>query len=119
MNYNDIIIILRLGYMYDELSAALSTMGITSSLEGLRAALSSSRQHSTDYLGRNYGNGPKGWRINEKYFGVLCENCGTKANKLKKCGGCKRVQYCSVDCQKIDWRNAHKGFCGKDLYEKL
>ena len=29
---------------------------------------------------------------------------------LKKCGRCKRVSYCSVQCQRADWRR-HKGEC--------
>jgi hypothetical protein len=31
---------------------------------------------------------------------------------LKKCGGCKRVSYCSLPCQKDDWKR-HKLICKK------
>lgn len=37
-----------------------------------------------------------------------CHVC-TKDAQLK-CGGCKRVHYCSVECQKQDWDN-HKAKC--------
>ncbi|VWU49231.1 MYND-type zinc finger protein, putative [Hepatocystis sp. ex Piliocolobus tephrosceles] len=31
-----------------------------------------------------------------------CENCYSKTN-LKKCGKCKKVYYCSIECQKKDF----------------
>jgi hypothetical protein len=32
--------------------------------------------------------------------------------KLKPCGGCHQVQYCSTECQREDWRAGHKAVCG-------
>jgi hypothetical protein len=43
----------------------------------------------------------------------VCANCGKAAVdnvKLKKCGGCELVKYCSVDCQK-NHRPQHKKAC--------
>jgi nucleoid DNA-binding protein len=45
----------------------------------------------------------------------ICGFCsGTNNNqenrKLKKCGGCKKTYYCSVDCQSQDWI-FHKKIC--------
>jgi hypothetical protein len=40
---------------------------------------------------------------------ALCDNCSVH---LRKCGRCKRVAYCNVTCQKLDWRN-HKKSCKK------
>lgn len=38
-----------------------------------------------------------------------CNKCG-KMNNLKKCGRCNKVLYCSVDCQRSDWKQ-HKKTC--------
>ncbi|KAF8331309.1 uncharacterized protein EI90DRAFT_1005922 [Cantharellus anzutake] len=32
-------------------------------------------------------------------------------NQLKHCGGCGLPHYCSVNCQKVDWKARHKGQC--------
>ena len=44
----------------------------------------------------------------------FCANCQipSKAEgcRLKKCGGCMRVRYCSADCQNAQWQE-HKAFC--------
>jgi hypothetical protein len=42
-----------------------------------------------------------------------CQKCGSLGKpKLLICGRCKRTNYCSVDCQKADWKT-HKGACHK------
>lgn len=45
---------------------------------------------------------------------LFCKVCGAKQKKdgkpLMKCGGCRLVQYCSVECQKKDWKT-HKTLC--------
>ena len=42
-----------------------------------------------------------------------CQKCSSLGKpKLLTCGGCKRTNYCSVDCQKADWKT-HKGTCRK------
>jgi len=40
----------------------------------------------------------------------VCRRCGATKEKMNKCGGCKRVHYCSVKCQKEDWPS-HKRAC--------
>ncbi|KAL5005218.1 hypothetical protein ScPMuIL_018674 [Solemya velum] len=40
-----------------------------------------------------------------------CKFCGG-GDSLKQCGGCGRVSYCSVHCQKTDWKS-HKPECKK------
>ena len=43
----------------------------------------------------------------------LCQKCeGLGKPKLLVCARCKDVSYCSVDCQKADWKS-HKGTCRK------
>jgi hypothetical protein len=38
-----------------------------------------------------------------------CTNCNTKGYH-KKCSGCKKVHYCSAECQKTHWKT-HKPEC--------
>jgi len=48
----------------------------------------------------------------EEYPDTVC-NCCKKEGKrtvMKMCGGCKRVHYCSKDCQLNDWKS-HKKTC--------
>lgn len=33
--------------------------------------------------------------------------------KLKACGACRSVFYCSAACQKKDWKSRHKPLCNK------
>ena len=40
-----------------------------------------------------------------------CFVCG-KLEPVKKCGKCRKVQYCSPECQKADWK-MHKEICNK------
>jgi SAM-dependent methyltransferase len=42
--------------------------------------------------------------------GYPCGHCGTLAHH--KCGGCESVRYCSVECQKGNWK-AHRKNCRK------
>ena len=40
-----------------------------------------------------------------------CAYCGSKDTRYKKCAGCKAASYCSIDCQKLDWKSGHKKSC--------
>ena len=47
-----------------------------------------------------------------------CANCRALENhgcikKLKKCGYCREVYYCDVECQKYDWNTTHKNKCSR------
>ncbi len=43
-----------------------------------------------------------------------CNHCKKKsATGLRRCSACKKVYYCSLDCQKADWKR-HKKACKKD-----
>ena len=40
--------------------------------------------------------------------------CGKKGERYKQCSRCTCVYYCSVDCQRKDWKeNGHKEECKK------
>lgn len=46
-------------------------------------------------------------------FGVpnpFCSNCKINALDLKRCGRCRRVNYCCAECQRADWLQ-HKASC--------
>ncbi len=50
-------------------------------------------------------------RVEESvYRCAVCGSVGTAEAKLQRCGSCKRVEYCSVACQRADWK-AHKPLC--------
>ncbi|CAG8949196.1 hypothetical protein HYFRA_00004819 [Hymenoscyphus fraxineus] len=42
---------------------------------------------------------------------VNCSVCSSTTSTLKKCGKCKEVCYCSIECQKKAWP-AHRRYCG-------
>jgi len=42
----------------------------------------------------------------------ICANCHREDEDLVlKCGACRVVYYCDVDCQKRDWSKSHKKYC--------
>ncbi|KAJ7743443.1 hypothetical protein DFH07DRAFT_835518 [Mycena maculata] len=44
-------------------------------------------------------------------MGLACYKCFKEENaSLSRCTGCRRISYCSSECQKIDWK-AHKPMC--------
>ena len=49
---------------------------------------------------------------------IKCAHCGCPEGsiKYKFCSACKKRYYCSVDCQKEDWKSKHKSEC-KQLRE--
>jgi tetratricopeptide (TPR) repeat protein len=59
------------------------------------------------------GKGGKGKGKGGGDDGVRCATgCGKPGTK--RCNGCKAVFYCSVECQRIHWKqNGHKGACKK------
>ena len=49
----------------------------------------------------------------------LCHNLGCSQLGAKFCGGCGASSYCSVECQKDDWKAIHKICCKDKLPEDL
>ena len=46
--------------------------------------------------------------------GIVCKRCGEapdEATKFLLCSVCRGVHYCSVECQRVDWKLGHKKDC--------
>jgi hypothetical protein len=41
----------------------------------------------------------------------FCKNAQCKKKGTFMCGRCKKVKYCSKECQSVDWRSAHNRSC--------
>jgi hypothetical protein len=40
----------------------------------------------------------------------VCSKCGSAPEKIKSCGNCNAITYCSIKCQREDWID-HKSKC--------
>jgi len=52
-------------------------------------------------------------RLDNKKPALQCAVCGN-SERVRLCGRCKIVCYCSVEHQKSDWAN-HKRYCCKEV----
>ena len=41
----------------------------------------------------------------------ICHRCEIPTDQTLNCGGCRKVRYCSVACQRVDWKRGHKVDC--------
>ena len=48
----------------------------------------------------------------------ICVNCCQMHFNSKRCAGCMSVWYCSVECQRADWKARHKQVCASRVAEK-
>jgi TPR repeat protein len=61
------------------------------------------------------GGGGKGSKKDGVGGGLVCAHCKKVGDldTMKRCGRCRRVCYCSVECQKLHWKKGgHKKVCG-------
>ena len=49
---------------------------------------------------------------------LTCYTCHTYRGKMKKCGKCQQIYYCSIKCQKENWLE-HKKICIAKKHEKI
>ena len=59
---------------------------------------------ATIHLGAVYGEVPQGRK---------CSGCEGVFDSLLVCSGCRTVQYCSKECQRMHWRAQHKKDCDR------
>jgi len=52
----------------------------------------------------------------EFYSSGICKTCENYSSDLSKCSRCKNVNYCSVNCQKKDWKR-HKKVCSESYFD--
>jgi len=50
---------------------------------------------------------------------VPCEKTEIMNENFKLCGACKKVKYCSPECQKLDWKDSHKKLCKNEAVVNL
>jgi len=56
------------------------------------------------------GQNPFPQEMLQRFGQEACRHCGKSAS-LQACSRCRRVKYCSVGCQKADWKLRHKVEC--------
>ena len=52
---------------------------------------------------------------NEGCSVAYSEDVSVQSAKLKSCARCRKAAYCSLECQREDWKARHKEECGKRL----
>merc|ERR1712039_306077 len=43
---------------------------------------------------------------------LRCAHCGALGAPAV-CGGCHRVRYCGLECQRLSWRDGHRTTCAR------
>jgi uncharacterized C2H2 Zn-finger protein len=46
----------------------------------------------------------------KRWRGAVCDGCDAAGGNLLRCGRCKKVSYCSKECQRAAWKS-HKKKC--------
>lgn len=50
-------------------------------------------------------------KVGDEIYCNACQSPQGLALKHKICSGCKVVYYCSVECQRVDWKSGHREVC--------
>lgn len=61
---------------------------------------------------------PMSCKVSDPALDEKCGYCGKHCAETKKCTGCKRIQYCSKDCQTNDWPT-HRSDCKTTISNKV
>ena len=87
-------------------------------------AIRSKKNKIEEALRRLEGNATIDWKLLQmarcivNLNGAYCCHCNKalERKEIKRCNGCDRMTYCSVDCQKEDWLNGHNLACCDKRY---
>lgn len=60
---------------------------------------------------KDLGKGKYGKSVACRCSNWRCAKVEKKPREFRKCGNCKMHAYCSVECQKVHWKNGHKEIC--------
>lgn len=69
-------------------------------------------EDDVDLLIKTFGKEDVVGAYREKRKDGYCYVCG-RVDGLRRCSKCKDRRYCSVDCQRKDWKRGHKKTCGQ------
>ncbi|XP_061533063.1 deformed epidermal autoregulatory factor 1 homolog isoform X3 [Phycodurus eques] len=72
-------------------------------------AVSQSLQNQITFQTPDNSQAKRSADIAEVIINQVCENCGRVA--LSECTGCRKVNYCSIFCQRKDWRDHQNACC--------
>mmetsp|Transcript_45642 Transcript_45642/g.71513 ORF Transcript_45642/g.71513 Transcript_45642/m.71513 type:complete len:126 (+) Transcript_45642:693-1070(+) len=78
------------------------------------SALSVLQNLDAEVTGSAEGDKAKEDRLKLQTVGICCNVMCKKmmgSSQLKRCTRCQKSRYCSVDCQKADWKDRHKAEC--------
>ncbi|KZV87163.1 hypothetical protein EXIGLDRAFT_652444 [Exidia glandulosa HHB12029] len=56
--------------------------------------------------------------VKDKRSQTVCAQCGKPGQDLKTCGGCRGILYCSLDHQKLHWKQVHKVQCSRQFLQQ-
>ncbi|XP_041445919.1 deformed epidermal autoregulatory factor 1 homolog isoform X2 [Xenopus laevis] len=94
-------------YMEEMVNSLINTaQQLKSFIEQAKSEAAADRKEFTSHLFQQ----PEEIDVKQEILLRSCVNCGREA--LNECNGCHKVNYCSIFCQRKDWKD-HQHLCGQ------